>query len=354
VLQWTVRDNPDEAHTCMTQCTARYGDCLDSRCCSSILDGCYKRPTLQYAQCRPAIAGCVDDASWLCPGWHLAGIPSPSDSPPGPPSPIPIASPSLLPQAIPQVDWDENPDVPFALPGFNLTTRNGLVWIEMPSLARPLDIKGVSWFGFQSDGCVNQLYRHSAQSYIDFLVTNHFNAVRLPLDVSLVVSNPVATNCGEYSGMRTLDILSDVARRLKRVGIFVMLGIHTLGGDDTNHGMWCGSGRECTSESEQPILSAWRILAQLYCSHPNVIAADLFNEPFRASWGVGNPATDWDLAATRVGNAVLQACPRWLIIVQGVAQNSGQCAQNSGHSCWWGENIQGHLTHPVRLNDPVR
>jgi hypothetical protein len=64
----------------MIQCTARDGNCLHSRCCSSYLDGCYKRPTLQYAQCRPAIAGCIDDESWLCPGWHLIGQGCPYNS----------------------------------------------------------------------------------------------------------------------------------------------------------------------------------------------------------------------------------------------------------------------------------
>jgi len=47
-----------------------YGPCLDSRCCAdSTKFGCYKRPTLQYAQCRPLVARCQDTDQWLCPGW---------------------------------------------------------------------------------------------------------------------------------------------------------------------------------------------------------------------------------------------------------------------------------------------
>ena len=37
----------------------------------------------------------------------------------------------------------------------------------------------------------------------------------------------------------------------------------------------------------------------------NVFAADLFNEPYKSTWGYGFGATDWDLAAERIGKAVL-------------------------------------------------
>lgn len=51
--------------------TASYDACLDRRCCQDAGFGCYKRPTLQYAQCRPLQDNCVDDDEWLCPGWWL-------------------------------------------------------------------------------------------------------------------------------------------------------------------------------------------------------------------------------------------------------------------------------------------
>ena len=52
------------------------------------------------------------------------------------------------------------------------------------------------------------------------------------------------------------------------------------------------------------------MLAQRYASNPAVIGADLHNEPHgSATWGDGNPATDWRLAAERAGNAILAANP---------------------------------------------
>ena len=58
---------PSPPPPCPTQ---SYGNCLTSHCCvDSSKYGCYKRPTKQYAQCRPLVSNCVDTADWLCPGW---------------------------------------------------------------------------------------------------------------------------------------------------------------------------------------------------------------------------------------------------------------------------------------------
>ena len=46
---------------------------------------------------------------------------------------------------------------------------------------------------------------------------------------------------------------------------------------------------------------------QHYRNNPTVIGADLHNEPHgSATWGTGNPQTDWRLMAEKAGNAVLQ------------------------------------------------
>lgn len=50
--------------------TANYAPCFDSHCCENLHKfGCYKRPTLQFAQCRPLQHNCTDTTDWLCPGW---------------------------------------------------------------------------------------------------------------------------------------------------------------------------------------------------------------------------------------------------------------------------------------------
>jgi aryl-phospho-beta-D-glucosidase BglC (GH1 family) len=98
---------------------------------------------------------------------------------------------------------------------------------------------------------------------------------------------------------------------------------------------------------------------------PNVFAADLFNEPWSASWASGNAGLDWDTAAERLGNHVLSLCSRWLIFVNGIANIGGACRQSClsripGSSasycggCWWGENVVRHVTNPVTLSVPEK
>ena len=63
---------------------------------------------------------------------------------------------------------------------------------------------------------------------------------------------------------------------------------------------------------------SWGVLAKRYAKMPQVIGADLKNEPHgSATWGTGGP-TDWKRAAQRAGNAVLAHNPHLLIIVEGI------------------------------------
>jgi|SRR5215469_7503513 len=88
------------------------------------------------------------------------------------------------------------------------------------------------------------------------------------------------------------------------------------------------------------------MLAIHYSGKLTVIGADLATEPHGpATWGDGNPSTDWRLAAEQAGNAVLAANPNWLIIVEGIEQYQGD-------SYWWGGNLEGAARYPVQLSVP--
>ena len=80
------------------------------------------------------------------------------------------------------------------------------------------------------------------------------------------------------------------------------------------------------------------------CGHVAFVA--LMNEPHAASWGFGK-ATDWDRGATRLGNKVLQLCPRWMVMVEGVGYKPGAPDGNDPANCyWWGENLVGARVAP--------
>ena len=88
------------------------------------------------------------------------------------------------------------------------------------------------------------------------------------------------------------------------------------------------------------------MLAQRYAGADTVIGADLHNEPHgQATWGSGDPSTDWRLAAEKAGNAILAVNPNLLIIVEGIEQYQGDWD-------WWGGNLIGAREYPVRLNLP--
>ena len=116
---------------------------------------------------------------------------------------------------------------------------------------------------------------------------------------------------------------------------------------ETNSATWCGEP-VCNADNEQVLRDAWVRLAEGYCGYKNVILADIFNEPHGALWD------EWRAAVTRIANAILSKCPRWLVAVQGVGQGSGECQARSGEACWWGENVLGHLQSPITLSIPDR
>ena len=64
---------PTGSHVHMTDwdysCSDDYTDCSKTLCCGNQRFGCYKSRLQPIAVCRPKKDPCVDDQTWLCPGW---------------------------------------------------------------------------------------------------------------------------------------------------------------------------------------------------------------------------------------------------------------------------------------------
>ena len=129
--------------------------------------------------------------------------------------------------------------------------------------------------------------------------------------------------------------------------ILVMVNVHrTIATAWPGEGLWYDS-----HVSEAEAIQSWRKLAQSLCKHWNVFAADLVNEPVKASWGRNSPR-DWNKAAERMGNAVLEECPRLLIFVQGIGGSPGAPGDGGeSQGYFWGENLVGVKAAPVQLTD---
>lgn len=127
--------------------------------------------------------------------------------------------------------------------------------------------------------------------------------------------------------------------------------------------MWLrlANGRYDSTHPESAIFAGWRKLTARYADASNILGADLKNEPFDSTvrreeeravagaqvplsvcahlsrrafapqWGTGDTDTDWAMAATSIGNAILESGVGWLIFVAGT-WNSPSC-----NNCFWGE-----------------
>ena len=179
-----------------------------------------------------------------------------------------------------------------------------------------------------------------------------FNAVRILFSFESVQKNPLmltsefdALKNPQLLGAHYHDMFQKFSQAAAEENILVLLSAHQLSAEDsTGNGLWYDN-----TYSEEATMALWSKLAEGLCDQWNVVGVDLFNEPHKATWGMGKP-TDWNKAAERLGNHVLSKCPRWLVFVQGVHKvppGDGGLDEEF----WWGENFLGARSAPVVLRD---
>ncbi|OGO33843.1 MAG: hypothetical protein A2W35_00845 [Chloroflexi bacterium RBG_16_57_11] len=209
-------------------------------------------------------------------------------------------------------------------------------------------ITGISWFGMETANYApHGLWARSLDSFLDQIVELGFNTIRLPFSNQLLdpSSQPNGINYDlnpDLQGLNGLEIMDRVIAKAGERGLKVILDRHRPDSQGQSE-LWY-----TTHYNEERWIGDWLLLAERYAGNDTVIGADLHNEPHgAATWGGGDAATDWRLAAERAGNAILKVNPDWLIIVQGVQEYQGD-------TYWWGGNLIGARENPVRLEVPGR
>jgi endoglucanase len=224
----------------------------------------------------------------------------------------------------------------------------------------PVRIAGLNWYGFET---VRQVPAGlDVQDYKTILQTiraNGYNTVRLPLSNQMVESPIVPTNISftgqnhraintELRGLNSVQILDHIVAAAEEAGLKVILDNHRSDSGDgpQSNGLWY-----TPAYPESAWIADWTALANRYRNDPTVIGFDLRNEPHNADsggacWSCGG-ANDWHLAAQRAGDAVLNINPRLLIFVEGT-----DGFENDFY--WWGGNLEGVASAPVRLSIPNR
>lgn len=215
---------------------------------------------------------------------------------------------------------------------------------------KKISIKGVNWFGLETEVyCLHGLWSVSMKSLLDFVQKNEFNALRIPFSTEVAlgldtlkcksINTAANPDLVDFTAGQLMDKLVDACHRR---GILIMFDLHRFTGDGSITELWYDNELGYT---EAKVIEAWKVIIKRYAKYPNVFAADLKNEPHgRATWGNDNPATDWNKAAERIGNAILEVNPKILIVVEGVQIVNGE-------NSFWGGNLMGVSTHPIKLKN---
>ncbi len=209
-----------------------------------------------------------------------------------------------------------------------------------------VSLTGVSWFGFETSAFApHGLGARNWQDMLNQVARTGFNTLRLPFSNQLFDSSSVPQGINyqlnpDLKGLQGLALMDRIIQGARKAGLKVILDRHDPTAD-LRPPLWY------TDQMPQTRwIQDWAMLAQHYRGNEAVIGADLANEPHSpATWGGGNPSTDWRLAAEQAGNAILAVNPNWLIIVEGIDVFQGD-------SYWWGGNLEGARQFPVRLSRP--
>ena len=267
----------------------------------------------------------------------------------------PASSPSVDVAAPPPIAAQDDVDVgsptpPAAMPPTGVPLGGGPLHTDagniVDSSGRVVHITGVNWFGLETSTYAPQgLWARGLNDMLDQMIRAGFNTIRLPYSNQLFDAGSTPNGIDfqknpDLQGLTGQQIMDQVIQRAGERGLKVILDRHrpTAAGQTE---LWYTN-----QVSEQRWIDDWVMLASRYRGNPTVIGADLHNEPHgAATWGDGNPQTDWRAAAERAGNAVLQANPDWLIFVEGIEHQGDDWY-------WWGGNLARAGQFPVVLSAP--
>jgi endoglucanase len=217
---------------------------------------------------------------------------------------------------------------------------------------RAVRLTGINWFGLETcDFAPHGLWARNWRDLLAQIQSLGFNTIRLPFSNQLLdkpLLDPTTSPSHidyrlnpDLKGLSGLQIMDKVVAEARVLGLTVILDRHRPD---------CGAQSPLWYTDRCPEarwIADWVMLARRYAGNPAVIGADLHNEPHGpATWGDGNVATDWRLAAERAGNAMLSVNPHWLIIVEGIEH----VGPSDGY--WWGGNLAAAGRYPVRLSVP--
>lgn len=205
-------------------------------------------------------------------------------------------------------------------------------------------LRSINWFGAETDVYVpHGLWARGYKAIVDQIKAMGFNSIRLPFSGDLLAAGRgVSSGAVNYDlnptlvGKTAIEVLEAIIAYCAEKEIYVILD---------HHRRTAGSGADGSPVSDTYPLTTWianwKALAQRFAGVEYVLGADIHNEPYSLSWPV------WAGYAEQCGNAIHEIAPHWLIFVEGVGSFNGE-------SYWWGGQLAGVASRPVKLNQANR
>ena len=211
-----------------------------------------------------------------------------------------------------------------------------------------VQLRGVNWFGFETElQTIHGLWRRNWKEMIAQMQGLRINAVRIPVcPATLRGVTPGGIDYDknpDLRGLNTLELLDKVVTELDARGMHVLIDHHRPDCEAISE-LWYTD-----DYSEDEWLADLAFIARRYRAFGHFMGIDLKNEPHgKATWGAGKKATDWNAAAERAAEVVLDAAPNILVFVEGIS-DTGRCTD--APPAWWGGNLAPMSCTPLDIPD---
>jgi len=241
-------------------------------------------------------------------------------------------------------------------------------------------LTGANWFGFNCrERMLLDSYHSNIIADIEQVADKGINVVRIPIATDTLYawskgqypeSTDTSYNNEILSGLNSYELFNLMLENFKRVGIKVILDVHSAETDNQGHThpLWFKG-----SITEEIFKSSWVWVANHYKNDDTIIGFDLKNEPHTNSgdlkiisesaiWDNSNRATNWKRVAQETALAILAVHPNALIFVEGVeiypkdgkwddeeVNTSPWTGTDDYFGNWWGGSLRGVKDYPIQL-----
>ena len=236
----------------------------------------------------------------------------------------------------------------------------------------PVWMTGANWFGFNAGERVfHGIWSVNLEDTMQSIADHGINLLRVPISTELLLewrdgntdiaqvntwTNPNLTD------VTTLQVFDASIAAAKKVGIKILLDVHSAEADNSGHyaPLWYKG-----DFTPQDFYDGWAWVAERYANDDTIVAFDLENEPHGqpwsatefAKWDNSTDDNNWKYACETAANIVLDKNPNILVMCEGIESYPKDTKDwtngdsKTYYSSWWGGNLRPVRDFPVDLGD---